>query len=157
MLIPIGYILFYITLLLLCAIISIFIHEIFHFIFFKYAGLVITELRIFIFSWRFENNTVKFRFFNGLSGGSCSCVINSQSPKNRLYLAIIMGGLGNLIFALMLSCFYFIIDDTTSSVWRFIEVQILVCIIDVFYNLLNPKSDDWKLLKYVHEMKKVRR
>jgi len=143
----------YIASLPLCVVISMTIHELFHFAFFKFAGVRIKELKISILSFRYKDEKVKVSYSkNDIFKGYCSCIINPKSPKTKICIAIFMGGFSNVLLFFTCLFMYMHLSNSSLLISHFLKIQMLVGLIDVCVNLAHPQSHDRKLIRYIREL-----
>lgn len=140
--------LYFLSIIPICLLLSISIHEFGHLIFFKLFKVTIEEFSISLFTWKLDNNKYlfkygKYKFFSGL----CSSRLKYDIPKNKIQLALSAGGICNFAVSIFLSIIVNFITHTATK--YFFIILMIICLITGIVNLLLPNSSDRTLIRYI--------
>lgn len=132
----------------MCLSITILVHEISHFIFFKIFGFSVTCLSIGLLNIKFKESNIKFNicntsFFKGY------CTINMNNLKyNKLIICLAMGGISGLILSLF-SLLIIKFGAVSQNCETFLFTMSITGLYSFYITFLNVDSADRKLINKI--------
>lgn len=128
------------------------IHELAHWLFFKYYGLTLVELSIGVLRFVYvDNHAIAIWTPDKPFDFLCSCKRLREVKREERAYCLLSGGVINLFLAVVLAiCLIWVKEKQVRCL---LSVMVIACASNAIINVLNPYSTDRKLLHYVNEQK----
>lgn len=125
------------------------IHEVLHALVFCILGFRVKELRIGLFSIRFEKPRIKLCVENaGFFRGFCIVDNAVRKPKWKRIVPLLAGGLSGILIATV--SFVIIVRKTVPSEWNILLISFIISGCYTFaVSLLNPNGTDRLLIERI--------
>ena len=147
-------VLWFISIFVVAYFISNVIHEIAHYVFFRYYRLTITELSFGVFRIIFiDGRSVILWTFDRPFDALCSCKGLREIGNQRRSICLLAGGMANLVATVILVILCLFV--TIQQVKLLLFVQISACISNAFVNIVLPHSTDRKMLCQLNKQDKL--